>query len=98
MDKINSNFVAYLLTIKLYTMSKENIEFSDAKALGLNEEEFEKIKQLLGRTPNYTELSIYSVMWSEHASYKNSIRWIKTLPRKGGCLLVLVKKTQVWLI
>ena len=87
MDKINSNFVAYLLIIKLYTMSKENIEFSDAKALGLNEEEFEKIKQLLGRTPNYTELSIYSVMWSEHASYKNSIRWIKTLPRKGGCLL-----------
>ena len=86
-DKINSNFVAYLITIKLYTMSKENIEFSDAKALGLNEEEFEKIKQLLGRTPNYTELSIYSVMWSEHASYKNSIRWIKTLPRKGGCLL-----------
>ena len=68
-------------------MSKENIEFSDAKTLGLNEEEFEKIKQLLGRTPNYTELSIYSVMWSEHASYKNSIRWIKTLPRKGGCLL-----------
>ncbi|MCF0207171.1 MAG: phosphoribosylformylglycinamidine synthase subunit PurL, partial [Bacteroidales bacterium] len=68
-------------------MSKENIEFSDAKTLGLNEEEFEKINQLLGRKPNYTELSIYSVMWSEHASYKNSIRWIKTLPRKGGCLL-----------
>ena len=44
-DKINSNFVAYLITIKLYTMSKENIEFSDAKALGLNEEEFEKIKK-----------------------------------------------------
>ena len=86
-EKINLNFVAYLITIKLYTMSKENIEFSDAKTLGLNEEEFEKIKQLLGRTPNYTELSIYSVMWSEHASYKNSIRWIKTLPRKGGCLL-----------
>ena len=46
-----------------------------AKELGLLPEEFEKIKEYLGgRTPNYTELSIYSVMWSEHASYKNSIK------------------------
>ncbi|GAI18288.1 unnamed protein product, partial [marine sediment metagenome] len=42
---------------------------------------------ILGRIPNYTELSIYSVMWSEHASYKNSIKWLKTLPRKGKYLL-----------
>lgn len=59
-----------------------------AKALGLREEEFEKIKQILGRTPNFNELSIYSVMWSEHCSYKNSIKWLKTLPRKGKHLLV----------
>ncbi|MCW3124357.1 MAG: phosphoribosylformylglycinamidine synthase [Bacteroidetes bacterium] len=59
-----------------------------AKQLGLLPEEFEKIKQILGRVPNFTELSIYSVMWSEHCSYKNSIKWLKTLPRKGKHLLV----------
>jgi phosphoribosylformylglycinamidine synthase len=59
-----------------------------AKQLGLRDEEFEKIKQILGRTPNFNELSIYSVMWSEHCSYKNSIKWLKTLPRKGKHLLV----------
>ncbi len=59
-----------------------------AKALGLREDEFEKIKQILGRTPNFNELSIYSVMWSEHCSYKNSIKLLKTLPRKGKHLLV----------
>jgi phosphoribosylformylglycinamidine synthase len=59
-----------------------------AKQLGLREEEFEKIKQVLGRTPNFNELSIYSVMWSEHCSYKNSIKWLKTLPKKGKHLLV----------
>ena len=59
-----------------------------AKELGLREDEFEKIKQILGRTPNFNELSIYSVMWSEHCSYKNSIKLLKTLPRKGKHLLV----------
>ena len=42
----------------------------------------------MGRTPNFTELSAYSVMWSEHCSYKNSIKWLKTLPRDGSKLLV----------
>ena len=59
-----------------------------AKNLGLTEEEFDKIKNIMGRTPNFTELSIYSVMWSEHCSYKNSIHWLKTLPRDGQRLLV----------
>jgi phosphoribosylformylglycinamidine synthase II len=59
-----------------------------ARSLGLLPEEYEKIKQTLGREPNFTELSIYSVMWSEHCSYKNSIVWLKTLPREGGRLLV----------
>ncbi|MFC2170571.1 phosphoribosylformylglycinamidine synthase subunit PurL [Calditrichota bacterium] len=54
----------------------------------LSEEEYGKIVELLGRTPTYTELGIYSVMWSEHASYKNSILQLKTLPRSGGRLLV----------
>ncbi|MGZ4043225.1 MAG: phosphoribosylformylglycinamidine synthase subunit PurL, partial [Bacteroidia bacterium] len=49
--------------------------------------EFDKIKEILGRTPNFTELSIYSVMWSEHCSYKNSIVWLKKLPRKGPYIL-----------
>lgn len=59
-----------------------------AKNLGLLPEEFEKIKEILGRTPNFTELSIFSVMWSEHCSYKNSITYLKKLPRSGGRLLV----------
>ncbi len=64
------------------------VTFEIAKELGLLEEEFEKIKEILGRTPNFTELSIYSVMWSEHASYKNSITWLKTLPRSGKYIMV----------
>ncbi len=58
------------------------------ESLGLLSSEYEHICEILGREPNFTELSIYSVMWSEHASYKNSIRWLKTLPREGGRLLV----------
>ncbi|GEO06832.1 phosphoribosylformylglycinamidine synthase subunit PurL [Adhaeribacter aerolatus] len=58
-----------------------------AKKLGLLPEEFEKIKNILGRTPNFTELSIFSVMWSEHCSYKNSIVWLKTLPKKSARML-----------
>ncbi len=57
------------------------------KSHGLNTEEHEKIKEILGREPNYTELGIFSVMWSEHCSYKNSISLIKTLPRDGDNLL-----------
>ena len=59
-----------------------------ARALGLTDAEFDRIREIMGRTPNFTELSIYSVMWSEHCSYKNSIRLLKTLPREGGKLLV----------
>ncbi|MBE2280351.1 MAG: phosphoribosylformylglycinamidine synthase subunit PurL [Ignavibacteriaceae bacterium] len=55
---------------------------------GLSEEEFAKIINILGRTPNFTELGIFSVMWSEHCSYKNSIKVLKTLPRTGSRLLV----------
>jgi phosphoribosylformylglycinamidine synthase II len=65
-----------------------DVTVQTAKDLGLTPEEFEMIKEYMGRTPNFTELSIYSVMWSEHASYKNSIKWLKTLPREGKHLLV----------
>lgn len=57
------------------------------KQHGLTPEEFEAIKTKLGREPNFTELGIYSVMWSEHCSYKNSIALIKTLPRDGDSIL-----------
>lgn len=59
-----------------------------AEKLGLTGEEYEEIKKVLGREPNFNELSAYSVMWSEHCSYKNSIFWLKKLPREGGRLLV----------
>lgn len=61
---------------------------SQAQELGLLEEEFEQIKSILGRTPNFTETAIYSVMWSEHCAYKNSILWLKTLPKDGRHMLV----------
>ncbi len=54
---------------------------------GLNQEEYARIKEILGREPNFTELGIFSVMWSEHCSYKNSIKQLKTLPREGKALL-----------
>lgn len=59
-----------------------------ARELGLTDEEYQMVLDYLGRTPTYTELGMYSVMWSEHCSYKNSIAQIKTLPRSGGRLLV----------
>ncbi|NVN96208.1 MAG: phosphoribosylformylglycinamidine synthase subunit PurL [Bacteroidetes bacterium] len=68
--------------------TKHAVTVDNAKEIGLLPKEFEKIKEILGRTPNYTELSIFSVMWSEHASYKNSIKWLKTLPRTGKQLVV----------
>lgn len=58
------------------------------KKHGLTEDEYQKILTILGRTPSFTELGIFSVMWSEHCSYKNSILEIKKLPRSGGRLLV----------
>ena len=64
------------------------ITVNTAKQLRLTESEFELIKQKLGRTPNFTELCAFSGMWSEHCSYKNSIKWLKTLPRDGGRMLV----------
>lgn len=64
------------------------ITVKTAQQLRLTEEEFESIKTKLGRTPNFTELCAFSGMWSEHCSYKNSIKWLKTLPRDGGRMLV----------
>src|SRR6266496_2840139 len=58
------------------------------KQHGLTPEEFERIKMILGREPNFTELGIFSVMWSEHCSYKNSRRELKKFPTTGPNILV----------
>jgi len=70
------------------TMKEPEVTLELAKEHGLTEEEFEMIKDYLGRTPNFTELGVYSVMWSEHCSYKNSILEIKKLPNEGPQMLV----------
>ncbi len=69
-------------------MKEPEINLKLALEHGLTEEEFKWICEKLGRTPNFTELGVFSVMWSEHCSYKNSIAQLKTLPREGGRLLV----------
>src|ERR1700748_1289254 len=64
------------------------ITVKTAEQLRLTAEEFASIQQKLGRTPNVTELCAFSAMWSEHCSYKNSIKWLKPLPREGKRMLV----------
>lgn len=79
-------------------MKEDLATLEQARQLGLLEEEFEKIKTILGRTPNFTELSIYSVMWSEHCSYKNSITWLKTLPKEGPHMLAKAGEENAGLV
>lgn len=76
----------------------EAVNLETAKKLGLIEEEYERINEILGRKPNFTELGIYSAMWSEHCSYKNSIRLLKTLPRTGPKMLVEAGEENAGLI
>ncbi|MBX2992188.1 MAG: phosphoribosylformylglycinamidine synthase subunit PurL [Bacteroidetes bacterium] len=71
-----------------HARNEPKVDVNRALQHGLTEEEYERILKILGRIPTYTELGIYSVMWSEHCSYKNSIAVLKTLPRSGGRLLV----------
>jgi phosphoribosylformylglycinamidine synthase subunit PurL len=81
------------------TLEKEQLTTVEtAKELGLLAEEFEQIKGILGRTPNFTELSVYSVMWSEHCSYKNSIKWLKTLPKDGPHMLAKAGEENAGLV
>lgn len=80
------------------SVSELEITVDTARELGLLPEEFDQIKAYLGRTPNFTELSIYSVMWSEHCSYKNSIVWLKTLPKEGPHLLVKAGEENAGLV
>ena len=70
------------------SVSEIPVTTETARELGLTDAEFDLVCGKLGRIPTYTELGIYSVMWSEHCSYKNSILQLKTLPRSGGRMLV----------
>src|SRR4051812_10844594 len=69
-----------------------------AVELGLRADEFDMIKEILGRTPNFTETAVYSVMWSEHCSYKNSIYWLKQLPKDGPHMLVKAGEENAGLV
>ncbi len=72
--------------------------FETAKKLGLLPEEYDRIVEILGRKPNFTELSIFSVMWSEHCSYKNSIVWLKTLPKESPRMLAKAGEENAGLV
>ena len=74
-----------------------NINEKVIREHGLSNDEYNNIKEILEREPNYVELGIFSVMWSEHCSYKSSIKMLKTLPvLVENYLLMLVKKMQEW--
>lgn len=77
---------------------QQEATLEQAVDLGLRPEEFEAIKGILGRTPNFTETAVYSVMWSEHCSYKNSILWLKKLPKEGPHMLVKAGEENAGLV
>lgn len=85
-------------TLPEHLFSEIDVTVETAKELGLTEQEYASILTLMGRKPTYTELGIFSVMWSEHCSYKNSIKQLKTLPRSGGRMLVEAGEENAGLI
>jgi phosphoribosylformylglycinamidine synthase len=78
--------------------NQELTTVATAKDLGLLPAEYDRIIEILGRVPNFTELSIFSVMWSEHCSYKNSITWLKTLPKDGPRMLAKAGEENAGLV
>ncbi len=76
----------------------EKTTVAQAQKLNLLPEEFDKIQQLLGRVPNFTELCLYSALWSEHCSYKNSILLLKTLPKTGSRVLAAAGEENAGLL
>ncbi len=84
------------MSSKLY--SEIEVTLETAIECGLSEAEYKRILEILGRTPTYTEIGVYGVMWSEHCSYKNSIKQLKTLPRSGHRLLVEAGEENAGLI
>ncbi|MFT8515565.1 MAG: phosphoribosylformylglycinamidine synthase subunit PurL [Acetobacter persici] len=59
---------------------KKTVDDSLAREFGLTSEEYTRVVTIMGRTPSLTELGVFSVMWSEHCSYKSSRKWLRTLP------------------
>jgi phosphoribosylformylglycinamidine synthase II len=80
------------------TNHQKEATLEQAIDLGLRADEFEHVKEILGRTPNFTETAVYSVMWSEHCSYKNSILWLKKLPKDGPHMLVKAGEENAGLV
>ncbi len=64
-------------------MSEPEITTQLVASLGLKPDEYQRILDLIGRVPTYTELGIFSAMWNEHCSYKSSKKWLRTLPTTG---------------
>jgi len=79
-------------------MQEPEITLELALQHGLLKEEYEKICEILGRTPTYSELGIYSVMWSEHCSYKNSLVLLRTLPKEGPSIIAKAGEENAGLI
>jgi phosphoribosylformylglycinamidine synthase II len=75
-------------TVPVSLAGEPKIDLAQAHAHGLTDDEFRHIEKLLGRTPTFTELGVFSVMWSEHCSYKSSRRHLKTLPSGGDLVAV----------
>jgi phosphoribosylformylglycinamidine (FGAM) synthase-like enzyme len=71
-----------------FEMTEPAITPKLVKEHGLTPEEYERIREILGREPNYTELGIFSVMWSEHCSYKSTRPLLKTFPTRSERILV----------
>ncbi|MCD6501902.1 phosphoribosylformylglycinamidine synthase subunit PurL, partial [bacterium] len=69
-------------------MEERAVDLQVALEQGLTSEEYARIVEILGRAPNFTEVGIFAVMWSEHCSYKSSIRYLKRLPHEGSHVLV----------
>lgn len=69
-------------------MSATDVTIYDAETFNLSSKEFDRIQQILGRKPNLLELELFSILWSEHASYKNSLKWLDILPRKGEGVVI----------
>jgi phosphoribosylformylglycinamidine synthase len=91
-------FLCFILKMTATKYSEQLADVEAAKKLGLLAEEFDKIKEILGRTPNFTEVAIFSVMWSEHCSYKNSITWLKKLPKDGPHMLAKAGEENAGLV
>ena len=64
-------------------MTEPDITPDLIKAHGLSPDEYDRILEILGHAPNFTELGIFSAMWNEHCSYKSSKKWLRTLPTTG---------------